>query len=159
VNVCLIAAVARNGVIGRDGGLPWRLPDDLARFKALTMGKPVVMGRRTQASLPRPLPGRTNIVVGREVPAPYLRAASVDEAIALAGDAPELWVIGGARIYEAFLPRATRLELTEVFADVEGDVYFPDWDREAFELVAAEDHAADERHAFAFRFASYRRRA
>lgn len=138
MRLALIAAVAENGVIGRDNALPWYLPEDLAHFKRVTLGKPVVMGRHTFESIGRPLPGRTNIVVSRrdgfraggcEV------AASLDEALELAGRAArregvdEVVVIGGEKLYAAALPRADRLYLTEVHAAVEGDVNFPavDW--------------------------------
>ena len=125
--ILLVAAVAENGTIGLDGGLPWHIPADLKRFKALTMGKPMVMGRRTFESLPGLLPGRRHIVLTRD--ATYQAAgaeiaASLDDAFALA-DAPEIAVIGGGQIYTAALPRATRLELTEVHAQIEGDTHFP----------------------------------
>ncbi|MGK6318511.1 dihydrofolate reductase [Sphingomonas sp. DT-204] len=136
-------ARADNGVIGRDGGLPWRLPADLKRFKALTMGKPMVMGRRTFESFPSPLPGRRHIVLTRD---PLWSAAGAEvvhtpeEAIALAGDVPEIAVIGGAEVFALFLPRAGRVELTEVHAAPEGEATVPafasaDW-RETFR----EDH-------------------
>jgi len=126
--IVMVVARADNGVIGRDGGLPWRLPDDLKRFKALTLGKPMVMGRRTFESLPGLLPGRRHIVLtrnrswrrdGAEV------AGDVAEAVALAGDVPELAVIGGAEIYALFMPHAHRIELTEVHRTVDGDTRMP----------------------------------
>lgn len=121
-------ARADNMVIGRDGGLPWRLPGDLARFKEMTMGKPMVMGRRTFESLPGRLPGRRHIVLTRD-PAWAAdgaeRAASPEHAIALAGDAPELAVIGGAEIFALFMALAHRIELTEVHRRPEGDVLMP----------------------------------
>ena len=130
--IVLLAAVAENGTIGLDGGLPWHIPADLKRFKALTMGHegtglPMVMGRRTFESLPGLLPGRRHIVLTRD--ASYQAAgaeiaASLDHAFALA-DAPEIAVIGGGQIYTAALPRATRLELTEVHAQIAGDTHFP----------------------------------
>lgn len=159
--VALIAALAANGVIGRDGALPWRLPADLARFKRLTTGHPVVMGRKTHESIGRALPGRTNIVLTRGAARfdGCETVASVEAAIERAQreGASELWVIGGAAIYEAFLPRAERLELTHVEAEIEGDVRFPPLPQGSFELVAQEAHPADERHEHAFRFATYRR--
>jgi dihydrofolate reductase len=127
----LILARADNGVIGAGGGLPWRLPDDLRRFKQLTLGKPCIMGRKTWDSLPRkPLPGRTNIVVTRNAAfaAPGAVAArSFDEAVALAEkeSPPEIMVIGGADIFAAALPRAARIHLTEVHAAPQGDVHLP----------------------------------
>lgn len=160
MTITLIAALARNGVIGREGRLPWRLPDDLARFKRLTLGKPIVMGRKTYESIGRPLAGRTNLVMTRTLDAlPGCTVVrSVDEAIAACGDAPELCVIGGEAIYQAFLPRADVLELTHVDADVEGDARFPAIDPDRFRIVHEEPHSADARHALAFRFVRYERR-
>jgi dihydrofolate reductase len=159
VRIVLIAAVARNGVIGRGGALPWRLPDDLARFQRLTRGKPVVMGRRTFSSIGKPLPHRHNLVLSRTADAiPGCTVVrSVDEAIAAAGDADELWVIGGEAVYAAFLPRADVLELTEVDAEIDGDARFPTFDRSAFRVVREEHHPADARHAYPFRFMTYER--
>lgn len=153
----LIYARAANGTIGRDNALPWRLPADLKRFKALTMGqdgsgRPMIMGRKTFESLPGMLPGRRHIVLtrdagwradGAEV------AASVDEALALAGDG-EVAVVGGAEIYALFLPLANRVELTEVHADVAGDTYMPPLGREWREIFREEHAAEDQRPAFAF---------
>ena len=132
MTLVLLAAVAANGVIGRDGGLPWHLPADLKRFKALTMGHPVIMGRRTCESIGRPLPGRRNIVLtrsGKALPAGFEHHAGLDEALAACGQAEAPCVIGGAALYELALPRASRLELTEVHAEVDGDVRFPGFDR------------------------------
>jgi dihydrofolate reductase len=126
--IVLYVARADNGVIGHDGGLPWRLPEDLKRFKAMTMGKPMVMGRKTFESFPKPLPGRRHIVLTRD-PAWAAEGAevvrSVAEAIATAGDVDEIAVIGGADIFALFLPCADRVELTEVHRDVEGDTRMP----------------------------------
>lgn len=159
--VTLVAAVARNGVIGRDGGLPWRLPEDLTRFRSLTLGRTVVMGRRTWDSLPdrfRPLPGRRNIVVTRRTDwaaEGAERAGSLADALTLArGD--EVVVIGGAELYATSLPLVETLELTEIDADVDGDVRFPDWDRAAFREVAREERVAEDGTRFAF--VTYRRR-
>jgi dihydrofolate reductase len=126
--IVFYVARADNGVIGRDGGLPWRLPEDLKRFKAMTMGKPMVMGRKTFESFPKPLPGRRHIVLTRD-PAWQADGAevahSVEEAIALAGEVDEIAVIGGAEIFALFLPLADRVELTEVHRNVEGDAKMP----------------------------------
>lgn len=127
----LVWAQARNGVIGKDGVLPWHLPEDLAHFKRTTLGAPVIMGRRTWDSLPprfRPLPGRRNIVVTRDPrwQAPGAdRAATLDEAVALCGDAPAAWVTGGAEIFRLAIPRAHVAVVTEIEADFEGDVHAP----------------------------------
>ena len=128
----LIYARARNGVIGKDGALPWHLPEDLAHFKRLTMGCPVIMGRKTWDSLPpkfRPLPGRANIVVTRDAgwkSAGAERAASLTQALALCADHPRAWVIGGAQVYAQALSLADTVEITEIDADFEGDAYAPE---------------------------------
>ena len=152
--ITLVVARASNGVIGRGGGLPWRIPADLRRFKALTMGSVMVMGRRTFDSLPGLLPGRRHVVLTRDSDwsAPGAGVAhSVDEALALAGGEP-VSVIGGAEIFELFLPLAGRIELTDVLADIDGDTVMADpragggW-RE----VARDEHPAEgETPAFAF---------
>ncbi|MCL4209562.1 MAG: dihydrofolate reductase [Phycisphaeraceae bacterium] len=155
----LIAAISKNGVIGRDGGLPWRLPDDLRRFKHLTMGHHVVMGRRTFDEIKRPLPGRTNIVITRDRSWAHEGvqvAHSLDEAIAgISPDETEAFIIGGGEIYALALPRADRLYLTRVEATIEGDTYFPAFDASTWRLVSAEHHAADERHVHAMTFEDY----
>jgi dihydrofolate reductase len=143
-NVSLLVAVARNGVIGRNNGLPWHLPDDLKRFKALTLGHAVVMGRRTYESIGRPLPGRDNIVVTRQAgyAAPGCRVAhSLEAALFAAAGAKQVFVIGGADIFALALPLATRLDMTEIDADVAGDVAFPDWDRSGWREVSREPGA------------------
>jgi dihydrofolate reductase len=151
--VSLVAAVARDGGIGRHGGLLVRLPEDLRRFRAMTTGSPVVMGRRTWQSIGRPLPGRRNIVVSRD---PDMRAEgaetapSVDTAIALAGDVPRVFVIGGAAIYALALPRADELQLTEIDATFDADTFFPRWDRSLFERTAHEPHVSQDGIAYAF---------
>jgi dihydrofolate reductase len=161
--VALIAAVARNGVIGHDSQLLWHLPEDQRFFRSRTMGCPVVMGRKTWDSLParfRPLPGRHNIVVTRQVgwqAAGATAAHSLEQALAVAGDVPRTWVIGGAALYAAALPRADELVLTEVDADFEGDVHFPPWPREQFTELSRERHRAGAPNDFEFSFVTYRR--
>ena len=156
MKLVLVAAVARSGVIGRDGGIPWRLPEDLARFKSLTTGHAVVMGRRTWESLPdrfRPLPERRNVVVTRNDTwhaDGAERAASLEEALALLADEERVFVIGGAQIYAAALPQADELVLTEIDADIAGDTIFPDWDRAAFVEVAREERVSEDGMPFAF---------
>ena len=158
----IVVAVARNGVIGRDNRLPWKLPKDLAYFKRVTMGHPVVMGRRTWQSIGKALPGRLNIVVTRN---PSLEApgatvvASLDEAWKAAGDAAEVSVIGGTSIFREALPIADRIHLTEVEADVEGDTFFPEFDRGEWIEQEVERHPADERHEYPFRIVLLTRRA
>jgi dihydrofolate reductase len=159
--LAVIAAVARNGVIGIDNKLPWHLPEDLQHFKALTMGHAVIMGRKTWESLPpkfRPLPGRRNIVVTRDTAYAATGATvvhSLEEAAAAAGEAMA-FVIGGAELYRQALALATRLELTEIDADYAGDAHFPDFDRAAWREVAR----ATGRSAagLPFAFVSYERR-
>lgn len=158
--VSIIVATDERGAIGHEGQLPWRLPEDLKRFKAITLGKPVIMGRKTWDSIGRPLPGRLNIVVTRQ-PGLELAGATVvgslDEALAAAGDAPEACVIGGAEIYRLALPLADTLHLTRVHATVAADTYFPVLDPQQWVEVAREERAADERHAHAYTFVELRR--
>lgn len=140
----IVAALARNRVIGTDNRLPWHLPDDLRRFKALTLGHPVVMGRKTYASIGRPLPGRTNIVVTRD--RDYAAAGCiVVHTLAAALDAStgtdEIFIIGGAEIYALALPRTDRLHLTEIDADFPGDALFPAYEAGAFKLLSRETRA------------------
>ncbi len=156
--IALIAALDRHRAIGRAGGMPWHLPDDLARFKRLTLGKPVLMGRKTALSIGRALPGRRNLVLSRHGDAPYAMqetVRSLDEARALAGDA-DLMVIGGGEIYALALPIATMLYMTEIDARADdADTWFPAFDRAQWREVAREAHAADARHAYAFDFVDY----
>ena len=159
--IVLVVAVADNGVIGRAGKLPWHLPDDLKFFKAVTMGKPLLMGRRTFESIGRPLPGRRNLVLTRGTgayPAGAEAVASLDAALALLPETPELCVIGGAALFGQTLPLARRLYLTEVHAAVEGDVHFPHWNRAEWLETGRREHPADERHAYAMSFVTLERR-
>ena len=157
----LIVARARNGVIGRDGSLPWRLPEDLAFFKRTTMGRPIVMGRRTWESIGRPLPGRRSIVVSRQAGLAAAGAEvvpSLDDALRLCGDSPEVFVIGGAQLYAEALPRADRLIVTEIDADFEGDTHWPAPDPAQWRESAREHlPPAGDRH-FAIDFVTYLRR-
>jgi dihydrofolate reductase len=167
MEIAIYVAIAENGVIGRDGGLPWRLSSDMRRFKADTMGKPIVMGRKTWESFPRkPLPGRENIVITRDRAYQAEGAETVhslDEALAKAceGDmaaAGETAVIGGAEIFAQALPLADRLYITHVLAPVEGDVFFPPVDPAAWRVVRQEDVPAGEKDSHATRYAVYERR-
>ena len=158
--ISIIVAASENGAIGVEGELPWRLSDDLKRFKAVTMGKPIVMGRKTWKSIGRTLPGRQNIVITRQ--AGYEAAgcdvvASPDEAIAVSGAADEVMVIGGSQVYDLFLPVAERVYLTRVHAHVDGDAFFVALDDSEWRLVSDERHAADERNEFDFSFRLYER--
>ena len=150
MKITLIAALADNGVIGRGGALPWHLPDDLRRFRSLTMGRPILMGRRTFESIGRPLPGRRNLVMtrGRLAAAAIETVADLPAAIALCESAAELCVIGGAAVYQQALPLATHLELTQVRATIDGDVYFPAFDAAQWRELARVERPADDRHAW-----------
>jgi dihydrofolate reductase len=153
--LALVVAMARNRVIGRGGALPWHLPDDLKHFKALTMGKPILMGRRTYETIGRALPGRDNLVLTgeRSWQAPGVSAVhSLDEALERAAAAGELMVIGGAEVYRLTLPLAQRIYLTEVLADVEGDTFFPALQPGEWRELQSFPHPADARHAYGMRF-------
>jgi dihydrofolate reductase len=156
----LVVAADERGGIGRDGGLPWRLPEDLRRFKALTMGKPIVMGRRTWDSIGRPLPGRRSIVVSRRaglaIPGAEV-AGSLEEALRLTDGAPEVCVIGGAELYRAALPIADRIHLTRVHAEVPADTFLPGIDTSQWSVAARDQRPADERHAYPYSFIELRR--
>jgi dihydrofolate reductase len=162
--IVLVAAVADNGVIGRDNAMPWRLSSDLKRFKALTVGKPVVMGRKTYLSIGRPLPGRTNIVVSRnaEFAAPgVVTAGGLETALAVArGDAlrrgtDEIIVIGGTEVFLQAMPLAERLEITHVHCAPAGDTLFPPIDREQWHEIARSEHEAGTRDDAPFAYVTY----
>lgn len=160
--ISIIVATSTNNVIGAYGKLPWRLSDDLKRFKRLTMGKPIVMGRLTWESIGRPLPGRQNIVLTRQadftaqgcdvVPSPA-------DAIVAAADSEDIMIIGGGQVYELFLPQAERLYLTRVHAEVDGDAFFPEIDEDVWRLIDCEAHEANGSNEFAFDFKTYERRS
>lgn len=156
--ISLIVARARNGVIGRDGGLPWKIPGELAHFKRSTMGHPIVMGRKTWESLGRPLPGRRNIVVTRnaQYAAPGAEVvASLPAALALCADVDEVFVIGGAELYAQALPLARRAIVTEIDADYDGDAHFPALDPAQWQETARSVGPGAPAHAFV----TYERRA
>ncbi len=166
MTLCLVVAAAENGVIGRNNQLPWYLPEDLKHFKRVTLGKPVIMGRKTWESIGRPLPGRTNIVITRQPDYLAEGARVVDsleaalelaEGVALIDGADEVMVIGGADIYRLALPRADRVYLTEVHAEVEGDAFFPDWDRSHWREVSRERQPARDESEYAYSFVTYER--
>ncbi len=159
--VTAVVAMADNGVIGRAMGLPWRLPDDLRRFKALTIGHTVLMGRRTFETIKRPLPERRNLVLSRD---PHWSAPgcelvrSPEEALEAIGDSGRLFVIGGAQVYLACWQFVNRIELTEVHAEVDGDTRLQGFERDAWIETFREEHAADARHAQHFSFVTLQRR-
>jgi dihydrofolate reductase len=165
--IVLIAAVADNGVIGADNAIPWRLKSDMQRLKAMTMNKPVVMGRKTFASLKRPLPGRTNIVITRDpqfqaagavVTTSFETARAIAHADALRRGAADIAVLGGAEIYAQFFGIADRIEITEVHAAPKGDTRFPAIDKTAWQEVARVSHEAGPDDHVAFSYVTYRRR-
>ncbi|MDB5968166.1 MAG: dihydrofolate reductase [Hydrocarboniphaga sp.] len=162
IHLSLVVAASENGVIGREGGLPWKLPADLQHFKRLTLGKTILMGRKTWQSLGRPLPQRDNWVISRDplLDVPGARVfQSLDHACTAAEreKIAELMVIGGAQIYAQALPLADTLYLTRVHAQIDGDTRFPDYDAGQFIQTQREDHAADERHLHAYSFITLRR--
>ncbi|MFP4154476.1 MAG: type 3 dihydrofolate reductase [Halothiobacillaceae bacterium] len=161
MHISLISALAQNNVIGDGNRLPWRLPADLKRFKTLTMGKPIVMGRRTYESIGRLLPGRQTIIISRN-PEFRVEGATVvhglDEALEAAGDAEETMICGGADIYFQFLPRADRMYLTLVHDDVPGDAHFPAFNRREWDTIEEEHHPADADNPHPYSFLTLARR-
>ena len=153
--ISIIVATDKNGVIGLDGDLPWHLSADLKHFKEITMGKPLVMGRKTHESIGRPLPGRKNIVLtySKEFKAEGCEVVhSLNDAFKAAGDVNEVMIMGGSGIYDQSLTRSDRLYLTEVHADVKGDVYFPEFDKGEWVEREREEHFADDRNDFDYSF-------
>jgi dihydrofolate reductase len=161
--VALVYAVSQNGVIGKNGGLPWHIPSDLKWFKAVTLGKPVIMGRKTWESLPhKPLPGRLNIVISRSVGFEAdgaMVAADAASAIQIASqeNPVEISVIGGAEIYRLFMPLAKKIYLTRVLADVEGDTFMPELDPATWEVAERQMHPLGEKDSAAFETVVYER--
>lgn len=156
----LIAALAQNRVIGIENRLPWKLPEDLAHFKALTLGHPILMGRKTFESLGRPLPGRRNIVITRNAdyqPAGCELATSIPAAIELCAEAEEIFFIGGAELYQQVLPLVDRLYLTEVQIEAQGDAWFPEFDRAWFAEISRESQISEKADVLRFDFVVYER--
>lgn len=159
--IALIAALDRNFAIGREGAMPWHLPDDLKRFKQLTLGKSVLMGRKTALSIGRSLPGRTNLVMSRRGDAPFADQIGVDslDAAIAAANGEALMVIGGGEIYALAIARAERMHLTWIdTVAASADTYFPQFDPAQWKVAAEQAHSVDEKHAFAFRFVDYERK-
>ncbi|MFN2315119.1 MAG: dihydrofolate reductase [Gemmatimonadales bacterium] len=162
MTISIVAAVAENGVIGRDGGLPWRLPADTKFFKELTSGHTVIMGRKTWDEIARPLRHRRNIVITRNrawSAEGAERAGSLAAALDLAGGEAQVFVIGGAEIYRRALPIADRMYLTHVHAEVEGDTIFPEWDAAEWRIAHEQRFEADERNVHGFTITEYVRRS
>ncbi|WP_117235788.1 type 3 dihydrofolate reductase [Vibrio maerlii] len=152
--ISMIAAMANNRIIGKDNQMPWHLPADFAWFKRCTMGKPVVMGRKTYESIGRPLPGRTNIVISRDASLKIegvVTVTSIEEALKAAGNVEEVMIIGGGSIYESCLPLADKLYLTFIQAEVDGDTQFPSWG-EAYQESYSEAFTANEKNQYDMRF-------
>ena len=161
MQVSLVAAASENNVIGKDGGIPWDLPDDFKHFHDATEGKPIIMGRKTHESIGRILPGRRNIVVTRqdiEIEGCDI-VHSIEEALELVKDEPEVAVIGGGEIYKQALPHATIIDLTRVHTTIEdGNAFFPEFSGDEWELQSEEQHEADQEHEYAFTFLLYKRK-
>lgn len=153
--ISLIAAMARNRIIGKDNDMPWHLPADLAHFKRVTMGKPVIMGRRTYESIGFPLPGRKNVVITRNAdyaPEGVVVVNSVEAALSEVSDADEVMIIGGGQLYREMLPHADRLYLTQIQADIVGDTEFPDYTVFEWEEIDREVYEADDKNAYDLEF-------
>lgn len=152
--ISMIAAMADNRIIGKDNQMPWHLPADFAWFKRCTMGKPVVMGRKTYESIGCPLPGRLNIVISRDASLSIegvTTVTSIEQALEVAGEVEEVMIIGGGAIYAACLPMANKLYITHIEAEIQGDTQFPDWGNE-FKETYSEAYQADEKNAYNMRF-------
>lgn len=171
MSLALIVAKARNHTIGRDNKLPWYLPNDLKYFKQVTLGKPIIMGRKTYDSIGKPLPGRTNIVITRQsdyrpanqndsvrVVDSFEAAQQLAEQILIVNGQSEAMIIGGAEIYRLALPMVDRMYITEVHAEVEGDAFFPEFDQQQWQTVAREDFAAEGPNPYDYSFVVYQRR-
>lgn len=153
MKIAMIAAMANNRVIGKDNQMPWHLPEDLRHFKAMTLGKPVVMGRKTYESIGRPLPGRHNIVISRQADLiidGVTTVTSFDDAKLAAGDCEELVIMGGGQLYEMLLPQADILYLTEIALDVDGDTYFPEWNDASWQEVSRDVAKNDKNIDYSF---------
>lgn len=160
MDISLIAAMAHHRVIGKDNQLPWHLPADLKHFKAITTGKPIIMGRKTFEAIGRPLPHRTNIVLTThsQWSAPGVTVVnSWDEALLACGDAVEAMVIGGAQLYEQALPKASRLYITFIDAEIDGDAFFPQWELREWVEVERTVHPADQNNQYTMEFVSFMR--
>jgi len=159
--ISLIAAMAENRVIGRDNQLPWRLPADLKHFKALTVGKPIIMGRKTWESLPGLLPDRPHIVVTSDQSYQAEGCTvthSIEEALTAAGDVSEVMIVGGGAFYQQMLPQADRMYLTLVHTEIEGDAYFPEYDVADWQEIEREGHDPDDKNAYAYSFITLERK-
>ena len=159
--ISLIAAMDRNRLIGRSNGMPWHLPADFKHFKSITLGKPLIMGRKTFESIGKPLPGRKNIVVSRAgfEAEGIVTVATIEQALLQADEAAEVMIIGGATLYQQFIPNAQRLYLTHVEGEFDGDTWFPEFDSRDWKVISTAEYAKDERNNHAFTIKNYERTA
>ena len=158
MRLSIIAAMSANRVIGNNNNLPWRLPADLKRFKSLTLGHHLIMGRKTFESIGQPLPGRTTVLITHQsgfAPAGVLVAHSIDQALHVVAGDDEVFVAGGAQIYQQMLPRADRLYLTSIHEEFEGDTDFPEFEESDWQLISEEDHAPDDKNLYPYSFLTY----
>lgn len=158
--ISLIAAMDRNRLIGCDNGLPWHLPDDFKHFKAITMGKPVIMGRKTFESIGKPLPGRKNIVLSRTgfEASGIIIVPDIDHALAEASDADEVMIIGGANLYQQMIDRADRMYLTHVDGQFAGDAWFPEFSLDDWEIISVNHYQSNEKNNYNFNITAYSRK-
>ncbi len=160
MKLAIIVAMDKQGLIGKENDLPWKLSADLQYFRKVTMGKPLIMGRNTHESIGRPLPGRKNIIVttNKDYQAEgCFVVQSLEQAFIACGDAEEAMVMGGASLYEQLLPQADKLYLTHVHAELEGDTWFPKWEKSSWQEINREDHPADEKNQYSYSFVVYER--
>lgn len=159
--ITMIAAAAENNALGKDNDLVWHLPDDFKRFKALTTGHYILMGRKTFESFPKLLPNRTHVVITRQkdyCPEGCIVTDSLEKAIEIAGNDPQPFIIGGGEIYKQGMDKADLIELTRVHGEFDADTFFPEIDEDEWELIAEEYHPADDRHNYAFSYLTYKRK-
>lgn len=158
MKLALIVATDRQGLIGKENDLPWHLSADLQYFRKVTMGKPIIMGRNTHESIGRPLPGRQNIIITKNQSYQVEGCDivhSIDQALQLVSDEQEVMVMGGASLYTQLLPKADKLYLTLVHAELEGDTWFPEWDKNEWQQISREDHSADDKNEYPYSFIVY----
>jgi len=161
MKLAIIVATDEGGLIGRNNDLPWKLSADLQYFRKVTMGKPLIMGRRTHESIGRPLPGRENIIISRDLTYQAEGCTvthSIQQALDACADSPEVMVMGGASLYMQCLPLADTLYLTQVQAKLKGDTWFPEWDKQQWQEVSKETHLADEKNEYPYSFIVYERK-
>lgn len=160
MELSIVCAMGNNRVIGKNNQLPWHLPADLKHFKNLTLGKAIIMGRKTRESIGKALPGRHNIVISRQANLKFPGcdvAANIEQALELAGASEEVMIIGGANLYQQILPQANKMYLTFVDIDIDGDAFFPEWQQQEWQEVSRESHQPDEKNAYHYEFVAFDR--